>query len=53
MRTEPNFPFQYWEEAESNFARVNNDPNLTNIAYEGLSAARIESIDIVEEENKS
>lgn len=51
--TEPNFPFQYWEEVNPNFARVNNDPNLTNIAYEGLSAARIESIDTVEEENKS
>jgi hypothetical protein len=51
--TEPNFPFQYWEEVFPDFARVANEPVLTNTAYEGLSAARFISSDTVREENKS
>jgi len=51
--TKPGSPFQYWKEVNPNLARVNNDPALTNIAYEGLSAARFESMDTVNEENKS
>lgn len=51
--SEPNFPFQYWEEVFFDFARVANEPALTNIAYEGLSAARFNSLTTVAEEDKS
>jgi hypothetical protein len=50
---EPNHPFQYWEEVNPDFARVANEPVLTNIAYEGLSAARFDSLTTVAEEDKS
>jgi len=50
---EPDYPFQYWEQVNPNFAIVNNSPNVTIVAYEGLSAARFESSDSAEEINKS
>ena len=50
---EPGFPFQYWEEINPDFARVANEPVLTNIAYEGLAAARFDSLTTVTEEDKS
>jgi hypothetical protein len=50
---EPTYPFQYWQEVNPDNARVANEPVLTNIPYEGLSAARFDSLTTVEEENKS
>jgi hypothetical protein len=50
---EPNYPFQYWKEVFPDFARVANEPVLTNITYEGLSAARFDSLTTVAEEDKS
>jgi hypothetical protein len=50
---EPGFPFQYWREVNPDFARVANEPALTNIAYEGLAAARFNSLTTVNEEDKS
>jgi len=51
--SEPNFPFQFWEEVFPDLAQVANDPILTSIAYEGLSAARFDSLTTVAEEDKS
>jgi len=51
--TEPNHPFQNWEEVFPELARVTNDPALTNITYEGLSAARFNSLDTLAERDKS
>lgn len=51
--SEPSFPFQFWEEVFPGLARVTSDPALTNIAYEGLSAARFNSLNTMEELDKS
>ncbi len=45
--TEPGLPFQYWKEINPSFARVANEPVLTNIAYEKLAAARFEAPNIL------
>ncbi|HQE23520.1 MAG TPA: hypothetical protein PLM20_06425 [Syntrophomonadaceae bacterium] len=51
--SEPNHPFQFWEEVFPSFARVTSDPALTNIAYEGFAAARFNSQNTMEELDKS
>lgn len=50
---EPGYPFQYWQEVNPDFARVANEPILTNIAYEGLSAARFDVLTTIEDKDKS
>lgn len=51
--TEPGFPFQYWQAINVRAAHVNNHPDFTNIAYEGLAAARFDSLPTPLETNKS
>lgn len=51
--SEPNHPFQFWEEVFPSLARVTNEPALTNIVYEGFAAARFNSLNTMEELNKS
>jgi hypothetical protein len=50
---EPDYPFQYWKQVNANFAIINNSPNVTIVAYEGLSAARFQSFDSAAEVDKS
>ncbi|MGI6485060.1 MAG: hypothetical protein ACOX15_01750 [Tepidanaerobacteraceae bacterium] len=51
--SEPDSPFRHWRIVNPNLARVSNEPLITSIAYEGLSAASFETIPTDEEEDKS